>query len=140
MTCVFDWRMYGTRRKGGHLSAGDRDHIHGGWTLLFDASVFGSGNADALAGGGDHGWRSSGDRFVSTAQECRCVGMDAVQRNHHVFSRRDNLVSLAIEFRVVHRDSRGINTLNDRHDATDVRFHRAKAQQVGGEVVGEVHF
>ena len=66
--------------------------------------------------------------------------MDAVQRNHHVFSRRDNLVSLAIEFRVVHRDSRGINTLNDRHDATDVRFHRAKAQQVGGEVVGEVHF
>jgi len=138
--CVLDWRMYGTPRKGGHLSSGDRDHIPGEWTLLFNAPPFGNGSADTIAGGSDHGGRSSGDRFESPAQECRCVEMDAVQRNHHVFSRRDDLLSLAIEFRVGHRDLRWINTLNDRHDTADVRFHRAKAQQAGGEVVHEVQF
>ena len=66
--------------------------------------------------------------------------MDAVQWNHHVFSRRDDLVSLAIEFRVGHRDSRWINILNDRHDAADIRFHRTKAQQAGGEVLHKVQF
>src|SRR5690349_19869838 len=106
--------MYGTRRKGGHLSTGDRDHIPGGWTLLFNAPAFGNGNADGIAGDSDHGGRSSRDRFVSPALDCRFVEMDAVQRNHQVFSRRDDLVSLAIEFRVGHRDSRWINTLNDR--------------------------
>ena len=132
--------MYGTRRKGVHLSSGDRDHIPGGWTLLFDAPALGNGSVDTIAGGSDHGGRSSRDRFVSPAQECRCVGMHVVQRNHHVFFRRDDLVSLAIEFRVGHRDPGWINTLNDRHDAADVRFHRAKAQEAKGEVVHEVQF
>lgn len=66
--------------------------------------------------------------------------MDTVQRNNQLYSWRDDLFSLAIEFRVGHWDSCWIDTLDDRGDEADVRAHDEKAQQIGRPVVYEVQY
>lgn len=66
--------------------------------------------------------------------------MDTVQRNHQLYSWRDDLFSLAIEFRVGHRDSCWIDTVDDRDDEADVRVYGEKAKQIGRPVVWEVQY
>ena len=61
--------------------------------------------------------------------------MGAVQRNHQPATGRDDLVPLATEFRLGHRDSFWIDSFGDRNDAADFRAHSAEAQQIGGPVV-----
>ena len=57
--------------------------------------------------------------------------MEAVQWDHHCSTWRDDLLSLALEFRLGHRDPCWIDTLDDRRDAADVRAHSAKARHAG---------
>ena len=64
--------------------------------------------------------------------------MDAVQRYHHFFARRHDLVSVALEFRLGHWNSRWIDTLDDGHDAVDVCAYSTKTRQTGDEIAHEV--
>ena len=59
--------------------------------------------------------------------------MNAIQRNHYIFSWRDDLVSLALEFRLGHWDSGWNGPFDDRYDAADNRANRAEAHQECGE-------
>jgi hypothetical protein len=130
--------MCAGRSKGDHLPNRRRDRILGRRMLLADASALGHRNADVIAGSGNPDGRIGGGHFVVPPQEPGCIGMDTVQRNHHLYSWGDDLFSLAFEFRVDYRRFCRIDTVNDRHDPADVRTHSAKAHQIGGPEVYEL--
>lgn len=135
---ALDWGVCGGRSKGDHLPDRGRDRVLGRRTLLADASAPGNRNLDAITGSRNLNRRTAGDHFVFPPEEPGCIGMDTVQRNHHLCSWWDDLFSLAFKFRVDHRGSCRIDTVDDRNDAADVRAYCAKAHQIGGAVVHEV--
>lgn len=61
--------------------------------------------------------------------------MDTVQRDRQPALGRDDLVPLAIQFRVDHRGFCWIDAVDDRHDAANARDHCAKANKIGGALI-----
>lgn len=133
--CAFDWSFCSARGKARYLRNSDRDRILDWGRLLADAPPFGNRNPDVASGSRNLSRRTGGDHFVFPPQESGCIRMDNGQRDHQPALGRDDLVPLAIEFCLGHRDSCWIGPVDDWNDAADVRTRCEKARQISGELV-----
>src|SRR5229473_3158286 len=122
------------RRRSGarNLAGADRNFVHFGRSLLFDAPVAGAGDADAALGGDYPDGRGVRSHRVFPDARRRGLGLATGECADHPAAWGTDLVPLAVEFGVGDRDAGRREPADDRNFAADVWSYRPETGKPRG--------